>query len=94
MTEPVGVPLAPETAMVTESVCAVVLLEAAGVTVTVGVTSAVTVTEPLPEAELYLEELAESGVYAAASVSVPVERTPAGMAMVAEPELSGVEADV
>ena len=94
MTEPVGVPLAPETAMVTESVCAVVMLEAAGVTVTVGVTSAVTVTEPLPEAELYLEELAESGVYAEVSVSVPAESAEAGMVMVAEPELSVVEADV
>jgi hypothetical protein len=48
----VGVPLEPETATVTESDCAVVMLEAAGVTVTVGVTSAVTVTEPVPEAEL------------------------------------------
>ena len=37
MTEPVGVPLAPETAMVTESDCATVMLAAAGVTVTVGV---------------------------------------------------------
>ncbi len=35
--EPVGVPLDPETAMVTESDCAVVMVEAAGVTVTVGV---------------------------------------------------------
>jgi hypothetical protein len=33
----VGVPLLPETAMLTESDCAVVMLEAAGVTVTVGV---------------------------------------------------------
>jgi len=55
---------------------------------------AVTVTEPVPEAELYLEELAESGVNEAVSVSVPVGSAPAGMAMVAEPELSGVEADV
>jgi hypothetical protein len=39
--------------MVTESGCVLVMLEALGVTVTVGVMSAdVTVTEPLPEAEL------------------------------------------
>jgi hypothetical protein len=94
--EPVGVPLEPETAMVTESVCAVVMLEAAGVTVTVGVTSAgaVTVTEPVPEAELYVEELEESGVYLAVRVSAPIERTPAGTVTVAEPELSVVEEDV
>jgi hypothetical protein len=53
ITEPVGVPPLPETAMVTESGCVLVMLEALGVTVTVGVMSAdVTVTEPLPEAEL------------------------------------------
>jgi len=90
------VPLEPETAMVTESDCAVVMLEAAGVTVTVGVTSAgaVTVTEPVPEAELYVEELEESGVYLAVRVSAPMERTPAGTVTVAEPELSVVEEDV
>jgi hypothetical protein len=36
-TEPVGAPLDPETTMVTESDCAVVMLLDAGVTVTVGV---------------------------------------------------------
>jgi hypothetical protein len=41
-----------------------------------------------------VEELAESGVYAAVSVSVPVERAPAAMTMVAEPELSVVAEEV
>ena len=50
--EPVGVLPEPETAMVTESVCAVVMLESAGVTVTVGVISAITVTGLVPEEEL------------------------------------------
>jgi hypothetical protein len=91
--EPVGVPLEPATATVTESDCAGVMLEAAGVTMTVGVTSAVTVTEPVPEAGLYLAELDESGVYATVNVSVPGERAPAAMVTVAEPELSVVDED-
>lgn len=64
MTEPVGVPPEPVTVMVTDNDCAVVMLAEAGVTVTMGVrsTTAVTLTEPLPEAELYVEELDESGV--------------------------------
>jgi hypothetical protein len=37
ITEPVGVPLVPVTAMATESDCVVVMLLDAGVTVTVGV---------------------------------------------------------
>jgi hypothetical protein len=40
ITEPVGVPPLPETAMATESGCAVVMVEAVGVTVTVGVVGA------------------------------------------------------
>ena len=90
--EPVGVLPGLETVMVTESDCAVVMLEAAGVTVTVGVRSAgaLTVTEPVPEAELYVAELDESGVYLAVSVSVPVASKPAAMLTVTEPELSAV----
>ena len=89
-TEPVGVPLDPETAMATESDCAVVMLLDAGVTVTVGVVvGAVTVTEAL----MYVDELAESGVYLAVSVSEPAASDPAGTVMVAEPELSVVEAE-
>jgi hypothetical protein len=63
-------------------------------TVTPVVLPAVTVTEPVPEAELYVEELEESGVYLAARVSVPVASLPAETVMVAEPELSVVEEDV
>ena len=93
-TEPVGVPLDPETAMATESDCAVVMLLDAGVTVTVGVVvGAVTVTEAVPEALMYVDELAESGVYLAVSVSEPAASDPAGTVMVAEPELSVVEAE-
>ena len=52
-TEPVGVAPAPETAMVTESDCVVVMLLDAGVTVTVGVVvGAETVTEAVPKALL------------------------------------------
>jgi hypothetical protein len=93
-TEPVGVPLDPETAMATESDCAVVMLLDAGVTVTVGVVvGAVTVTEAVPEALMYVDELAESGVYLAVSVSEPAASDPAVTVMVAEPELSVVEAE-
>jgi len=48
----------------------------------------VTVTEAVPEALLYREELALSGVYSAVSASEPVASDPAGIVMVAEPELS------
>ena len=66
-----------------------VMLLDAGVTVTVGVVAgAVTVTEAVPEALLYREELALSGVYSAVSASEPVASDPAGIVMVAEPELS------
>jgi hypothetical protein len=66
----------------------------AGVTVTVGVVvGAVTVTEAVPEALMYVDELAESGVYLAVSVSEPAASDPAGTVMVAEPELSVVEAE-
>jgi hypothetical protein len=47
--------------MVTEVDCAVVMPVADGVTVTEGVIL-VTVTMPDPDPELYVEELAESGV--------------------------------
>jgi hypothetical protein len=66
----------------------------AGVTVTVGVVvGAVTVTEAVPEALMYVDELAESGVYLAVSMSEPAASDPAGTEMVAEPELSVVEAE-
>jgi hypothetical protein len=75
--------------MVTPRLCAVVMLLDAGVTVTVGVVAGtVTVTEAVPDALLYREELALSGVYSAVSGSEPVASDPAGIVMVAEPELS------
>jgi hypothetical protein len=75
--------------MVTESDCTVVMALEAVVIVTVGVVAgAVTVTEAVPEALLYREELALSGVYSAVSASEPVASDPAGIVMVAEPELS------
>jgi hypothetical protein len=60
----IGLPLPPLTAIVTDNPCAVVILDASGVTVTVGVVFAatVTITEAEPEALLYVEELDESGV--------------------------------
>jgi hypothetical protein len=64
------------------------------VTVTpVPVTAVVTVTGAVPEALLYAAELALSGVYLAVNVSEPAASDPAGMAMAAEPELSGVAAE-
>ena len=42
---------------------------------------------------MYVDELAESGVYLAVSVSEPAASDPAGTVMVAEPELSVVEAE-
>jgi hypothetical protein len=71
------------------------LLEA-GVTVTAGVVvvDAVTVTEAVPEALLYVAESALSGVYLAVNVSEPVASDPAGIAMDAEPELSAVAVEV
>jgi hypothetical protein len=55
---------------------------------------AVTETEAVPEALLYIEELALFGVYFAVSVSEPVASEPAGIVIVAEPELSVVVEDV
>jgi hypothetical protein len=79
--------------MMAASDCVVVMLETVRVTVTVGVMSvgAVTVTEWVPEAELYVEELDESGVYLAVSVFVPAASEPAGIVILAEPELRVVE---
>jgi hypothetical protein len=66
VTEPVGVglPLPPLTATITVKACAVVMLDAEGVTVTVGVVfgGVVTVTELVPVELSYVEELEESGV--------------------------------
>jgi hypothetical protein len=60
----VGLPLLPLTAAVTVNACAVVMLDADGVTVTVGVIfgGTVTVTKLVPVAMLYMDELLESGV--------------------------------
>ena len=95
-TDPVGVPLVAETPTVTARLCVAVIVMDAGVTVTLGVVAAlpcVTVTEALPEALLYVELLALSGVYLAVSVSDPAAREPAGMVIVAEPELNEAEAE-
>jgi hypothetical protein len=43
---------------------------------------------------LYVEELAESGVYVAVKVSLPAASEPAGTVMTATPAFSVVEADV
>jgi hypothetical protein len=62
------------------------------VTVTVAALRAcVTVTVAAPDAEPYVVELDESGVYLAVSVSDPAPSEFAGIVIVAEPELSGVE---
>jgi hypothetical protein len=60
----VGLPVPPLTVTVTFNDCAVVMLVADGVAVTIGVVLAgvVTITEAEPEALLYVEELDESGV--------------------------------
>ena len=83
------------TAMLTTRLCAVVMLLDAGATPTVGVINGVpTVTEAVPEALLYVLELALSGVYLAVSEFEPAASEPAGMVMDAEPALSVVVADV
>jgi hypothetical protein len=90
-----GLPLLTEIA--TDKLCAVVMLDEAGVTVTVGaiaVVAAVTVTVFVPVAEVKLEELFESGAYVAVSVSAPVANAPAGIVIVTLPLASVVEADV
>jgi hypothetical protein len=61
-TDPVGVGTPPVTFTVTLSADAVERLCAPGVTVTVGVITPLTVTLAVPEALLYFDELAESGV--------------------------------
>ena len=62
-TEPVGVPLAPDTATVTPRLCAVVTLAEAGETLTLAVANAcVTVTVAVPLELLYAVELPASGV--------------------------------
>jgi hypothetical protein len=67
----------------------------AGVTVTVGVIAGcVTVTVAVPDALLQIAELPLSGVYFAVSVSEPAASDPAGIVMVAEPELSVVADEV
>ena len=60
---PVGIaePDAPATVTVTERACSVLMFAADGVTVTVGVRR-FTVTVAVPEALVYTDELAESGV--------------------------------
>ena len=71
-----------------------ILLEA-GVTVTVGaITGTVTATEAVPDALLYDEELALSGVYLAVSVSEPAASDPAGIVIAAEPAPSMVADEV
>ena len=62
---------------------------------TVGVVAgAVTVKNAVPDAPLYVPELALSGVYFAVKVSEPAPSDPAGMEMDAEPALSVVVAEV
>lgn len=93
--DPVGVPFAPDTATVTPRLCPVLMLLAAGVTVTVGfVAGSVTEIAAVPEALVYVDELAESGVYAAVSVSAPAASDPAAIVIVADPEVSVVDEDV
>jgi hypothetical protein len=61
------------------------------VTVTVGaVAGCVTVTEAVPLPLKYAAKLALSGVYLAVKVSEPAASDPAGIVIVAEPELSVV----
>ena len=54
----------------------------------------VTATEAIPLALKYAAELAPSGVYLAVNVSEPAASDPAGIVIVAEPELSEVAVDV
>ena len=82
------------TAIVTDDVCAVVIVAGDGVTVTTGATRGFTFTEPVPDDVAYAVELAVSGVYVAFSESVPAGRVPAGILIVAAPLLSVVTAEV
>jgi hypothetical protein len=58
------------------------------------VPACVSVTEPVPEALLYVELLAASGVYFAVSVSEPTASEPAAIVMLADPAVSVVALDV
>jgi hypothetical protein len=58
------------------------------------VPACVTVTDPVPEALLYVELLAASGVYLAVNVSEPTASVPTAIVMVAEPAVSVVALDV
>jgi hypothetical protein len=91
----VGVPADPETVTATLRPCVVLMLELAGVTVTVGVATAwVTVSEAEPAALRYFDVLALSGVKVAVSVSVPTASEPAAIVTVAVPELRAVEEEL
>jgi hypothetical protein len=80
--------------VVTIRFCAYAWVVSSGVTVTVAAAAVcVTVSEALPEALLYIAELAVSGVYFALNVSTPAARDPAGIVMVADPEASAVAAE-
>jgi hypothetical protein len=92
----VGLPLPPFTATVTVRLCAVVTVDADGVTVTAGIVfvGEFTVTVPAPDALLYVVELAVSGVYVAVNGSVPAASEPAGIVIVTAPLLSAVAAEM
>lgn len=72
------------------------MLDGLGETVTVGVISmgAVTVTEPIPEALVYVDELPASGVYAAERLAVPTVSVFAGIVIEALPPLNAVPAEL
>ena len=80
----------PVTATVTESDWPELKLPEAGVTFTVGVGGAVTVTVAVPEAGAYVG----SPLYCAFTVAVPTVRLFAGTLIVAEPDAKVAEADV
>ena len=88
--------MGPLTLTVTLSDCAVLRLASVGLTETAGVAcvEVVTVTCAVPVEDLYVDELAPSGVYVAVNVLDPAASDPAGMVIVTVPPLSGVDGEI
>jgi hypothetical protein len=95
VTLPVGAgpPENPATVTVTLSASPVPIFEKAGVTATAGVAT-VTETVAVPDAVVYADELAVSGVYPAVRVFEPLASDPDGTVMVALPLCNAVVAEL
>ena len=87
-------PVPPLTVMVTVNACTVVMLDSEGIGITDGeILAPAFVMGAKFEEVVYVDELAESGVYAAVSVSPPTASEPAGTIIVAAPPARVVARD-